>query len=562
MPLSIFALNLKVGSMLKRNFFLLLCLFTGINFVFAQSDISEEKYFEMNKAVETFGSVFKMLHSQYVDEINSGDLVKTAIDAMLAKLDPYTNFYPESDMEDVKLQLLGQYGGIGALIHYQNDAVVISEPYENLPAFKAGLKAGDIILSVDGEKAEGKNVEQIREKLRGQAGTEISLKVDRNGQKIERKFRREEIQLPNLPYFGMLNDNTGYIKLNEFTKQAAENVLQAYKSLKQQGATSLVLDLRGNGGGLLNEAVDLVNIFVDKGQTIVSTKAKDITKNNIFKTTRTATDTKVPIVVLIDGSSASASEIVAGSMQDLDRAVIMGQRSFGKGLVQNILPLVYNAQMKVTVSKYYIPSGRCIQAIDYSHRDKDGNATMIPDSLKTAFKTKGGRTVYDGFGIEPDVSIEPEYASNIAIALITKFVCFDYATKFCRENPTIPAAKDFEISDDIYNDFIKFIKDKDYSYTTTSEKAVDNLLKTAGKEQFSNETIEEIKKLKAKIEQDKKEDIYKFKDEIKTILLSEIVSRYYYQKGRIEALLKFDNEVKQATDLLNNPKEYKKILNK
>lgn len=548
--------------MLKRNFFLLLCFFTSINFAFAQSDVNEERYFEMNKAVETFGSVFKMLHSQYVDEINSGDLVKTAIDAMLAKLDPYTNFYPESDMEDVKLQLLGQYGGIGALIHYQNDAVVISEPYENLPAFKAGLKAGDIILSVDGETAEGKNVEQIREKLRGQAGTEISLKVDRNGEKIERKFRREEIQLPNLPYFGMLNGNTGYIKLNEFTKQAAENVLQAYKSLKQQGATSLVLDLRGNGGGLLNEAVDLVNIFVDKGQTIVSTKAKDITKNNIFKTTRTATDTKVPIVVLIDGSSASASEIVAGSMQDLDRAVIMGQRSFGKGLVQNILPLVYNAQMKVTVSKYYIPSGRCIQAIDYSHRDKDGNATMIPDSLKTAFKTKGGRTVYDGFGIEPDINIEPEYASNIAIALITKFVCFDYATKFCRENPTIPAAKDFEISDDVYNDFIKFIKDKDYSYTTTSEKAVDNLLKTAEKEQFSNETIEEIEKLKAKIEQDKAEDIYKFKDEIKTILLSEIVSRYYYQKGRIEALLKFDDEVKQAADLLNNPKEYKKILNK
>lgn len=548
--------------MLKRNFFLLLCFFTSINFAFAQSDVSEERYFEMNKAVETFGSVFKILHSQYVDEINSGDLVKTAIDAMLAKLDPYTNFYPESDMEDVKLQLLGQYGGIGALIHYQNDAVVISEPYENLPAFKAGLKAGDIILSVDGETAEGKNVEQIREKLRGQAGTEISLKVDRNGEKIERKFRREEIQLPNLPYFGMLNGNTGYIKLNEFTKQAAENVLQAYKSLKQQGATSLVLDLRGNGGGLLNEAVDLVNIFVDKGQTIVSTKAKDITKNNIFKTTRTATDTKVPIVVLIDGSSASASEIVAGSMQDLDRAVIMGQRSFGKGLVQNILPLVYNAQMKVTVSKYYIPSGRCIQAIDYSHRDKDGNATMIPDSLKTAFKTKGGRTVYDGFGIEPDINIEPEYASNIAIALITKFVCFDYATKFYRENPTIPAAKDFEISDDVYNDFIKFIKDKDYSYTTTSEKAVDNLLKTAEKEQFSNETIEEIEKLKAKIEQDKAEDIYKFKDEIKTILLSEIVSRYYYQKGRIEALLKFDDEVKQAADLLNNPKEYKKILNK
>ncbi|MBQ2376416.1 MAG: S41 family peptidase [Bacteroidales bacterium] len=535
------------------------CLLNTIN---SFSQIDDEKYFEMNKAIETFGSVFKSLHSNYVDELNSGDLVKTAIDAMLAKLDPYTNFYPESEMEEVKLQYLGQYGGIGALIHYKNGIVYISEPYEGLPAYKAGVKAGDAILSIDGESAKGKTSNQVSEKLRGQAGTEIELELERDGKIIKKTFRREDIQLPNVPYFGMIDSVVGYIKLNEFTKEAAKHVQEAFENLKRQNMQYLIFDLRGNGGGLLQEAVNIVNLFVDKGQVVVSTKAKTVEKNSVFKTTKKAIDTKIPIVVLIDGTSASASEIVSGSLQDFDRAVIMGQCSFGKGLVQNILPLIYNSQIKVTVSKYYIPSGRCIQAIDYSHRDKDGNANKIPDSLRTAFKTKGGRTVYDGLGIEPDITIEPEYASNIAIALISKFLCFDYATKFVKENPNIASAKDFEITDEIYNDFIEFLKDKDYNYTTTSEKILDDLITSAKKEKLGENTLKEIELIKTQIAEDKKEDLIKYKEDIKEILLSEIVVRYYNQKGRIEALLKHDNEVKEATKLLYDQKQYNKTLGK
>lgn len=535
------------------------CLLNTIN---SFSQIDDEKYFEMNKAIETFGSVFKSLHSNYVDELNSGDLVKTAIDAMLAKLDPYTNFYPESEMEEVKLQYLGQYGGIGALIHYKNGIVYISEPYEGLPAYKAGVKAGDAILSIDGESAKGKTSNQVSEKLRGQAGTEIELELERDGKIIKKTFRREDIQLPNVPYFGMIDSVVGYIKLNEFTKEASKHVQEAFENLKRQNMQYLIFDLRGNGGGLLQEAVNIVNLFVDKGQVVVSTKAKTVEKNSVFKTTKKAIDTKIPIVVLIDGTSASASEIVSGSLQDFDRAVIMGQCSFGKGLVQNILPLIYNSQIKVTVSKYYIPSGRCIQAIDYSHRDKDGNANKIPDSLRTAFKTKGERTVYDGLGIEPDITIAPEYASNIAIALISKFLCFDYATKFVKENPNIASAKDFEITDEIYNDFIEFLKDKDYNYTTMSEKILDELLASAKKEKLSENTLKQIEDMKTNITQDKKEDLIKYKEDLKEILLSEIVVRYYNQKGRIEALLKHDNEVKEATKLLYDQKQYNKTLGK
>lgn len=533
------------------------CLLNTIN---SFSQIDDEKYFEMNKAIETFGSVFKSLHSNYVDELNSGDLVKTAIDAMLAKLDPYTNFYPESEMEEVKLQYLGQYGGIGALIHYKNGIVYISEPYEGLPAYKAGVKAGDAILSIDGESAKGKTSNQVSEKLRGQAGTEIEIELERDGKIIKKTFRREDIQLPNVPYFGMIDSVVGYIKLNEFTKEASKHVQEAFENLKRQNMQYLIFDLRGNGGGLLQEAVNIVNLFVDKGQVVVSTKAKTVEKNSVFKTTKKAIDTKIPIVVLIDGTSASASEIVSGSLQDFDRAVIMGQCSFGKGLVQNILPLIYNSQIKVTVSKYYIPSGRCIQAIDYSHRDKDGNANKIPDSLRTAFKTKGGRTVYDGLGIEPDITIAPEYASNIAIVLISKFLCFDYATKFVKENPNIASAKDFEITDEIYNDFIEFLKDKDYNYTTTSEKILDDLIASAKKEKLGENTLKEIELIKTQIAEDKKEDLIKYKEDIKEILLSEIVVRYYNQKGRIEALLKHDNEVKEATKLLYDQKQYNKTL--
>jgi carboxyl-terminal processing protease len=516
----------------------------------------------MNKAIEIFGSVFKNLHSNYVDDLNSGDLVKTAIDAMLAKLDPYTVYYPESDMENVKMQLLGQYGGIGSLIHKQNNHIMISEPYENLPAHKAGLKAGDIILKIDGESCEGKTTSQVSERLRGQAGTTIELTLERDGKQFTKTLKREEIKLPNVSYSGMIDENVGYIKLTEFTKDAGLHVLQAYKKLEAQGAKYLVLDLRDNGGGLLNEAVNIVNLFVEKGNVVVSKKTKHIEKNTTYKTTQKAAAPNVPIVVLINPYSASASEIVAGSLQDLDRAVVIGQRSFGKGLVQTIIPLVYNSQMKVTESKYYIPSGRCIQAIDYSHRNENGFAEKIPDSLKTAYKTKNGRTVYAGSGIEPDILLEPYTPSNIAISLAGNFHCFNYANKFVKEHQSILPASEFEITDDIYEDFIHFLKDKDYHYVTSSEKTIDALIENAQKEQIDSVTLSQINDLKQRIIEDKKNDIYKFKDEIKLLLLDEIITRYYYQKGSIEASLNHDKEVKRAIEILKNKEEYNKILGK
>ncbi|MFA7081154.1 MAG: S41 family peptidase [Bacteroidales bacterium] len=524
----------------------------------------EDKGFELSKNLEIFSSVYKNLHLNYVDDINPGELMKNAIDAMLAKLDPYTNYIPESDIEDVKLQLMGQYGGIGALIHTQNGQVIISEPYQGLPADKAGLKAGDIILEVNGQIAKDKSSDQVREFLRGQAGSEIRIKVLRDGKEVEKIFKREEITLENVPYYGMVKNEIGYIKLNEFTKDAANNVSNAFRELKNKNPNikGLILDLRGNGGGLLTDAVNIVNIFVDKGQNIVSTKGKVAEKNQTFKTLYPSVDLNIPIIVLVDNYSASASEIVAGSLQDLDRAVIMGQRTYGKGLVQNIIPLTYNAQMKVTISKYHIPSGRCIQAIDYSHRDENGRAMKLPDSLKTAFKTKGGRTVYDGFGIEPDVVVEPKYASPLIMTIITKFLAFEFASDFVKNNPTIPSAKDFEITDKIYNQFTDFIKDKDYSYSTMTERMLSELESMSKKELYGEEIEKTIEDLKQKIEKDKSSDLIKFKDDIKDILLSEIVVRYYYQKGRIEALLQSDTEVEEAVKLLLSPSDYNKILTK
>lgn len=548
--------------MLNRRIILLLLSFILIGTSLRAQE--EDKGFELSKNLEIFSSVYKNLHLNYVDDINPGELMKTAIDAMLAKLDPYTNYIPESDIEDVKLQLMGQYGGIGALIHEQDGQVIISEPYEGLPADKAGLKAGDRILEVNDHIAKDRSSSEVREFLRGQAGSKIKIKVLREGKELEKTFKREEITLDNLPFYGMLKDDIAYIKLNEFTKDAANNVMNAFRDLKNKNPNTkgLILDLRGNGGGLLTDAVNIVNIFVDKGETIVSTKGKIVEKNQTFKTLHPAIDKNIPLIVLVDRYSASASEIVAGSLQDLDRAVVMGQRTFGKGLVQNIIPLTYNAQMKVTVSKYYIPSGRCIQAIDYSHRDDSGKANKIPDSLKTAFQTKGGRTVYDGFGIEPDILIEPKYASPLLMTLITKFIVFDFASDFVRNNLEIPSPKDFKIDDNIYNQFIEFISDKDYSYSTITERMLEELENMAMREKYSDEIENSIEALKEKIKEDKNNDLIKFKDDIKDVLLSEIVVRYYYQKGRIEALLQSDSDVEQAIDLLLNQNEYNKILSK
>lgn len=528
------------------------------------STTSSDKGFEIAKNLEIFANVYRNIHLNYVDDIDPGKTMKTAIDAMLASLDPYTNYYPESDIEDVKMQMLGQYGGIGSIIQQKDDGVYIAEPYEGLPADKAGLKAGDKILSINGESCEGKTTADVSSILRGQAGTSISIKVSRAGKEFERKLTREEIKMPNVPYYGMVKGNVGYIKLDEFTQEAGKNVREAFRSLKKgnPGMKGLILDLRGNGGGLMNEAVNIVSTFVKGGELVVKTRGKVKSKDISCFTSGDPLDLEIPVVVLIDGNSASASEIVSGSLQDLDRAVILGSRSFGKGLVQNVLPMAYNSQMKVTVSKYYIPSGRCIQALNYADRDENGRARKVPDSLKTAFTTKNGRTVYDGFGIEPDVEVEPEYMSGLAIALVQKQLVFDYATQFYRSHESIAPAGKFEITDEIYADFEKFLSDKSYDYSTFTEKFLKELRRVAEEEKYIDALDSEIKNLEQKLKDDKAADLKKHKSEICEMLKSEILVRYYYEKGRIEGLLSSDPQVAKATELINNPQEYKKILNK
>ena len=529
----------------------------------AQQQIGD-RGFELAKNLEIFSSLYQTLYINYVDDVDPGKTIKKAIDAMLASLDPYTVYYPESDMEDVKMQLMGQYGGVGALIHQKGDKIYIAEPYKDLPADKAGLRAGDRIVEVNGESTEGKTNADVSAAMRGQAGTELKLKLERDGKTFERSLTRAEIKLPNMPYYGMLKGNIGYVKLDEFTQDAAKNVRDAFKKLKAEhpDMKGFILDLRNNGGGLLNEAVDLVNVFLPKGKLIVETKGKIASKNMKSYTRMEPEDADIPVAVLINEYSASASEITAGSLQDLDRAVIVGSRSFGKGLVQNVLPLVYNSQMKVTVSKYYIPSGRCIQALDYAHRDENGKATKVPDSLKTAFKTAGGRIVYDGFGIEPDVEVEPEYMSAISAALVTKFLYFDYATHFFRTHPSIDKPADFVITDEIYNDFVKFLSDKDYSYHTATEDALKDLRETAKEEKYLDQLSAQIDQLEQMLKQNKEDDLVKFRKEISEMLKAEILVRYYYAPGRLEGSLRDDPEVARAIEVLTNKAEYNKLLGK
>lgn len=513
-----------------------------------------DRSFEIAKNLEIFSSVYKQLNLNYVDDVDPGKTIKVAIDAMLGSLDPYTNYFPESDMEDVKLQLLGEYGGVGAIIIQRGDSVYISEPYKGLPADEAGLKAGDRIVAVNGESTQGKKTSDVSGAMRGQAGTEVTLRLERNGKEFERTLTRRAIKLPNVPYSGFVGSdgNVGYIKLDEFTTDAAKNVRDAFVKLKKEkpGMKGIILDLRGNGGGLMNEAVDIVNIWVPRGTLVVETKGKVAAKNLKSYTRLQPEDTEIPVAVLIDGSSASASEIVSGSLQDLDRAVVIGQRSYGKGLVQNILPMPYNSQMKVTVSKYYIPSGRCIQAIDYSHRDENGRAVKVPDSLKTAFKTKAGRTVYDGFGIEPDVEVEPEYMSNVAIALLQKLLVFDYATEYYRSHESIAPATEFEITDEIYSDFCRFLKEKGLSYSTVTERVIKELRDVAKQEKYAEAIEQQIKEMESRLETEKEDDLQKHREEVSEMLKGEILTRYYYDEGRLAGALKHDKVVLRAVDEL------------
>ncbi|HLN52494.1 MAG TPA: S41 family peptidase [Lentimicrobium sp.] len=539
---------------------LIVILVLGINLnIFSQALNSSS--FEVSKNLDILTNVLKELNNNYVDEVRYGDLMKTGIDAMLEELDPYTVFISEAEIEDYTFMTTGQYGGIGALIHKQGDYVVISEPYENSPANKAGLQAGDKILSINGKDAIKKSVSDVSQMLKGQPGTKLNLQIDRDNFKMDRVVIRENVSIPNVAYSSRFDDGTGYIKLTGFTQNSSREVKDALLKLKESGnLTGLILDLRDNGGGLLNEAVSITNLFVKKGEMVVSTKGKTPDRNKSYKTLISPIEPDLPLVVLVNGMSASASEIVAGAIQDLDRGVIVGERTFGKGLVQNIIPLSYNTQMKVTVAKYYIPSGRCIQSVDYSHRDSLGRSVSIPDSLTNPFKTKGGRTVYDGAGINPDIQVEQPLYSNISLSLLSKYLFFDYANKFRRTHDSIPLAKDFRITDEIYADFVNWLQDKDYDYVSRSEKMLADLKKTAETEQYFSELKNEFDLLESKMIHNKQADLEKFRPEIERILKNEIVARYYNQKGRVEAAITDDEEVKLAREILKDTKKYASVL--
>lgn len=510
-------------------------------------------YFEISKNLDIFNSVYRELNVAYVDGTKPGQLMKTGIDAMLNSLDPYTVYYTENDIEDFRFMTTGEYGGIGATVNDINGKIIVAEPYEGFAAHRAGLRAGDQIVGVNGVNVEGKRSDQISSLLKGQAGTPIKLRVIKAGQSVatEVSLNREEIKAKAVPYSAILpNGQTGYIRLVSFTENCGAEVKAALLDLKSKNCRNLVLDLRGNLGGLLHEAVNIVNLFVDRGQEIVFTKGKITEWDKSYLSVNPPVDTQIPLVVLVDESSASASEIVSGALQDLDRAVIIGKRTFGKGLVQQTKDLVYNAKIKITVAKYYIPSGRCVQALDYSNKDEEGRVEKVPDSLITAFKTKNGRIVYDGAGVMPDIKTPDERFENVLVSLISKYHIFNYATQYALKHPQIAPAREFKLSESEYAEFLGYLKDKDYSYKTKSEIDLDELKKTAEEEKYYADIKTEYEALAARVAANKKDDISRHKASIKKYLEEEIVARYYFQTGRIEAALNGDEDLKEATRLL------------
>ena len=519
-------------------------------------------YFEIAKNLEIFTDLYKELNTYYVDETDPGKLIKSAMDEMLQTLDPYTNYIPESEIEDFQFMTTGQYGGIGAMITKRDEYVYISEPYEGFPAQKSGLMAGDKILEVNNISVKGKSTEEVSKLLKGQPNTNVSILIERKyiNEPFEVSFKREKVTVGSVPYFGLLENNIGYVKLRSFTRNCSNDLKNAIIKLKEQSATSLILDLRGNPGGLLNESVKIANFFVNQGEDIVSTKGKIKSWEKVYTATNKPIDTEIPLVVLIDQSSASASEIVSGSLQDLDRAVIVGKRSFGKGLVQQTRKLSYNSQLKLTVAKYYIPSGRCIQALDYSNRNEDGSVGKIADSLSTEFRTKNNRKVYDGGGITPDLVTESEVSSKILLSLFRERLFFDYATEYRLKNENILSAKDFKINDEKFLDFKNFLSDKEYEYETDTEKAYKKLKKVAEEENYFESMKNNFDLLVTKIDDAKSDDLEKNKDFVKEILANEIVSRYYYQKGRIQSSLNYDKDILEAITVLSDSTKYKQIL--
>ena len=530
------------------------------------SVVAQEKQnnFEIAKSLDIYNSLLCELNLNYVDEINPGELNETAIKAMLDGLDPYTVFILESDIENAKFMTTGEYGGIGALIQYDGEYTRISEPYYGWPAQKADLIAGDVILEVNGVDCKKKNTQQVSEMLKGQPGTEVTLKIKRYGEEkpLTKVLKREKVKIDNIPYYTVFDNGIAYLSLSGFTRDAAKEMKEKVLEMKNNHELKgFILDLRGNGGGLMNEAVDIVNFFVPKGKMVVSMRGKAANANSVHPTTNDPVDLEIPLAILVDGSSASASEIVAGAIQDYDRGVIIGQRTFGKGLVQNILPLSYNTQMKVTVAHYYIPSGRCIQEIDYSHK-KDTTQTKT-DTLGKAFQTVHGRTVYEGHGIMPDVKVDRDPYATVTAYLYGKNYIFDYANKFYSEHKSIDSADRFQIDEATYRDFMKFVKDKNFTYTTESEKAIEKLKKVAKEEGYLDKIQPQIEQLEKNFAAEKENDLISNRKDIEELLRSEIVGRYYFQKGRIVASLKDDPDLKRAFEILlntNGKDEYHSIL--
>ena len=538
---------------------------TAFFFIHAKSS---DRYFEISKNLDIYANLFKELDAFYVDPIEPGKLVKTGVDAMLADLDPYTNYITESDIEEYEFMTTGKYGGIGASMRKKGEDIFIGDVYENSPSQKAGLHPGDMIISIDNKPVKGKTIEDLSVLLKGSPGTQINIKVKDAFSQVtsEKMVTRGEIEISSVPYYSLIGEqkNIAYVRLTQFTQNCANQVKDAFDSLKrtQPALKGLVLDLRNNPGGLLDEAVGICNMFVDKNQLVVSTKSKLPEMDREYKTPGKVWNKDLPLTILVNHSSASASEIVAGTMQDLDRAVIIGERSYGKGLVQITRPLAFNARLKVTISKYYTPSGRCIQALDYTHRNPDGSVGNVPDSLKKSYRTKGGRIVKSGGGVDPDIIVKDEPMSLIATTMYTKNYLFDYATEYNKQHSSIELADKFLLTDDEFNKFTKWVDNKDYSYKSETENSLDSLKRLAMRENYYENAEKEFDALKNKLAHDKKQDLLKHKDQVKHMLENEIASRYYFVRGRIAQALQYDKELEKAMALINNPAEYNAILKK
>ena len=520
-----------------------------------------ERYFEIAKSLDIFATLFKEVNHYYVDEVDPQKLVRKSIDSMLETLDPYTDYIPEDELENFRVTTTGQYAGIGSLIGVINNKTIVTHPYKGFPANRAGVRVGDEIIAIDGKNVQGKPTAEVSALLKGPAKTEVELKLRRSGKgDVVLKIKREKITISNLAYAGMIGTNIAYIKLDDFTPGAAKEVAAALLDLKEQGAKKLIIDLRDNPGGLMHEAINIVNLFIPRDKEVVSTKGKVQEWNKTYYTLNSPLDTEIPIAILTSEGSASASEIVAGSLQDYDRAVLIGRKTFGKGLVQTTRQLSYNAQLKVTTAKYYIPSGRCIQALDYAHRKEDGSVDKFPDSLRSEFKTKAGRKVFDGNGIDPDILIEDEYLGTVTVALIQNGLIFEYASKYCGEHPEMPNLRSFKLSDTDYGNFLDWVKTQKFSYSTELEANANQLLEAAKQERYYSELEGQLNDLKKKIETNKGSDLMRFKKEISEILEQQIAFHYDLNEGQATVSLAHDKTVSQAAKVLNDNVQYKSLL--